>query len=901
MADAPRSYKDPVYASLDAKIENKLGLPSGLLSSIRLHGERSNADQVSEAGARTVYQITGPTRDAVLKKYGIDAYLSPSNAAEVAGLLLKEGLDRNNGDTSLAAAEYHGGTNKDNWGPRTKAYVKRVSSGLQSSQDDALLADLSSWRQSAAKAPAASPVVDDDLISAAKAWKASQPQREDKSLLDTIKGAPGAVVESVTGSKRRTEEIDALPDWATMPELNQLSMASAKTGLGTLLSNPEETAQIIKSNFPDAQIRQDAKGNYIIRSAADSKEYAIKPGFRVSDIPRAIGAIAGFTPAGRAATIPGLAAGTAATQAVIEGTQAASGGEFNPEEVAMAGILGGAVPVISRAAGAAKDAVKAGLAKSRGAAPVTQAETQAVTQAAEEVAPAVAQAAPVEALTQQELAATAKKATGGLGSGRAKAELAEQVAPDQKTVEAAKRLGIDEYLQPDHVTTNQAYRELAQAAKSIPGSEARAQELAGLESVANRADRLIDEIGGTNDISALDASLKQRMQATHAELKAKAGKYFDEVRASVPAKSEASADNVLNMINARADELGGMGNLSSIERTIARKLTPKDGKQPSYALLDDVRRDLTAAKYSRQGPFKDADDRLISMLEQALRKDQYAAAEKYGMGPTWDLAQKTSSTYLGLQDDLASIFGKNIDGSIVGALSGAVKSLPTGDTSKLVRLLKAIPDDMRQEVVASGLNTAFAKNARNGNLNFNSYADWYEGLLRNKQAYTAIMSNLPQSARKQLSDLYRVSNGIRQASKERITTGRINSVIDQLKPAESLAGRLYDVAKHNAAAASAGTALSAVGLPGAGAAVASALARGPKPAAINAVDKIIASPEFVNLAKQAGTKGEKRATLRLVHSKPFKQFIHAAKNPKELSNREKWVAQALQANNQGRQ
>jgi hypothetical protein len=91
--DIPTSYKDPFWSDLAANTEQRLGLPSGLLVSVLTRGERSNADQVSEAGARTPFQIIPATRKAVLDKYGIDAYLSPENAAEAAGRLLKESLD----------------------------------------------------------------------------------------------------------------------------------------------------------------------------------------------------------------------------------------------------------------------------------------------------------------------------------------------------------------------------------------------------------------------------------------------------------------------------------------------------------------------------------------------------------------------------------------------------------------------------------------------------------------------------------------------------------------------------------------------------------------------------------------------------------------------------------------
>ncbi len=127
MPGAPLSFRDPAYDDLDAMVTAKLGLPGGLLSLIRTKGERSNADQVSEDGAKSVYQIIPSTRALALKKWGIDAYLSAENAAEVAGLLLKDSLANNNGSILTAVAEYHGGTDRKNWGPRTKAYVGRVT------------------------------------------------------------------------------------------------------------------------------------------------------------------------------------------------------------------------------------------------------------------------------------------------------------------------------------------------------------------------------------------------------------------------------------------------------------------------------------------------------------------------------------------------------------------------------------------------------------------------------------------------------------------------------------------------------------------------------------------------------------------------------------------------------
>jgi len=168
------------------------------------------------------------------------------------------------------------------------------------------------------------------------------------------------LAEQVTGSRRATPETQALPEWVNMPEMNQMSMASFKSGFGTLMSNPKETVQILQANFPGVQVRQDAKGNYLLRSSVDQKEYAITPGFTMGDIPRALGGIAAFTPAGLARTIPGAIAAGAGTQAAIEASQLETGGQFNTGEVGVAGALGPVGPILQRVVPPVVQAVKGG-------------------------------------------------------------------------------------------------------------------------------------------------------------------------------------------------------------------------------------------------------------------------------------------------------------------------------------------------------------------------------------------------------------------------------------------------------------------------------------------------------------------------------------------------------------
>jgi len=717
--------------------------------------------------------------------------------------------------------------------------------------------------------------------------------------------APGfveGIKEAVTGAKRKTQTSEALPDWATMPELNEFSTAAAKTGLGTLLSNPAETVQVIQSNYPGVQVRQDEKGNYILKSSIDQKEYSIKPGFRLSDIPRAAGGIAVFTPAGRAATLPGMAVAAGATQAGIEASQAATGGTFNPEEVGTAALLAPVLPAAVQAVKAAAQPLRTALNTVRGAAAPVEAAPMAAPSAPEFPAaaptmPATAQAPsvanpPAGLMTAEELGAEARKAAlGGFGSKGATKTLAEQVAPDADTVAAAKRLGIEDYLQPDHVTTNQAYRQIAQLVKSQTGSEAAVAQRAGLEKVAERANAIIDEVGGTSDISSVSAGVRERMATTQKELLDKADQLYADVRSAIPATSEAPAKSVLDFVEQRAKDLGGKENLSPMEKRIMSKLSPKGEQQPTYALLDDVRKDVGAAARAA-GPFKDADTGLAKKLYGLLSNDQEAAATALGAGEQYAQARAAVGVRKALEDDMASLFGKQLDRTMTPILSGAVKDLGKGDTSKFVKMIQAVPADMRKDVTASGLSSFFQRTARGGEMDFAGYSKWFDGLERNKQAKAALFSNLPEGAAQQLTDLAKVARGVAMAKGEFIATGKaLNPKV--LEAADGMIQRVFEeVSRRGVAGLAAEAVGSASGAPGMASALMSATMKN-KPSIMQAADKLIVSPEFLAAARSAGTHAQRQAVSRLSNSQRMIKFLKAAGKPIDRSSREKWITAAM--------
>jgi hypothetical protein len=118
----PTSYRDPTYAALAAAAEQQYNLPRGILDAIRLRGERSNADQVSSAGARTPYQFIPSTRQGMESNYGVDPWKDAPSSTDAAARLLLENHGRA-GSWNKAISMYSGGNHP---GPSAYRYQARV-------------------------------------------------------------------------------------------------------------------------------------------------------------------------------------------------------------------------------------------------------------------------------------------------------------------------------------------------------------------------------------------------------------------------------------------------------------------------------------------------------------------------------------------------------------------------------------------------------------------------------------------------------------------------------------------------------------------------------------------------------------------------------------------------------
>lgn len=973
-----QSYKDPIYDELDAGVESRLGLPTGLLTAIRTKGERSNADQVSSASAKTVYQVIPATREAIIEKYKIDPWLSPENAALGAGYLLKEGLERNRGNAAEAVGEYIGGIDRKNWGPVTKAYINRVMVGqkqaapaeaaatpaqgrslrgelakqapavpsiakiyeayqagkMSPEQEKEFEADVQSGsillpRKAQLKAAPVSDVVPDAVLEAYTAGKMSPEQIAEfegdiksgaiKLPAGMSMGAPekpgmmARIRDVVTGELRATGETKNLPEWTGMPELNQLSAASAKTGLGTMFAPSAEIPQIIKAQFPGVQVRQDEKGNSIIKSSVDGKEYAIPPGVTMGDIPRLLGGIAAFGPAGGATSLGGLAAGSAATQAAIEATQAATGGEFNPSEVAVAGAAAPIGALVARGMGASLRGVQQTLSKGGagtrevppiGAAPVAPVRPAAPPVAAavpESMPPVAPVAAPAAELSQEQLASVAKKAaTSPIGKAAATEQLAAQARPSQPVVEAAQRLKME--LDPDFVTDNEQFRRLVGLTRSQAGSDAEARGIAVVSKAAEKADEALESLGASRDVAAVSDKIKSSLSATRDALEKSSDALYREIDDAIPKSYPVEMPALKARLDKVVEEMGGIEGLSAPEKNLAKMFD-----QPvTYGRLARERGLIGKALAGKESPYGSMEEGSLKQLYKAMAEDQLDAVTSIGgeaMRDKYRLASQTVAKMKALEKRIIQTFGKDNSGSLVPALRNSIGAATRGDDKGLNKLIQTIPEPLRKEALSSALLTYASSTTKGGQFGFPQYAKMYQGMRNNSPVYAAVVKTLGEGSDQLLTDLYQVSQSIAKAQAAVLQTGKANQgFLNTLKGPETLIGKVMEGAKAAAvrgAATEAATSM-AFGPTGAGfmAGAIQTAASGRKDA-MKAVGDLLTSPEFKDVVKQAATRGfaSDKSVSRLARAREMKRYSAFMSDTfkKDVTEREKWVNAAIQS------
>lgn len=466
---------------------------------------------------------------------------------------------------------------------------------------------------------------------------------------------------------------------------------------------------------------------------------------------------------------------------------------------------------------------------------------------------------------------------------------AEEVRPNQSVIDAAKRLGMESELLPSHFSNNPTYRAIEQGLKSVPASQLAAKEHAAIASLAQKADDLIEMAGGQQNRVALSDRFKTESTKAIDALTSQSDAIYSDISNAISKTTPTRADNTISMLRAKAKTLGGIANLSSPEKMVLNKFDQGTGvgkSLPTYGLVDNIRKQIGAAISKNEGPFKDQTKAELSRLYGAITDDQAAVAAANGMGDKWNVAKSLVAQRKQLEDHMVTALGKDLSGTLSTRLSPAVQNLRKGNVSQFNQLIDATPPHMRQEIVASALNDAFTLGSRKEQqLNIPGFVDWYSGAQRNG-SLSAVTRHLPADATKRLRDLYTVANGIRTAKTSEISTGRIQSLLDQFDKEGGMVSKIYDIGKKAAAAEGIST---PIGMPGVGAmsVIASSMAK-TKTARTVAADQLIASSQFRNAARlMASADTERLLSARRAAEKALTKSQQYQRWAKTLTTAEK--------------
>ena len=700
--------------------------------------------------------------------------------------------------------------------------------------------------------------------------------KPDESLWEKTK-------EFFSGSKRTTPAMERLPELHESGILSEESAGTLAKLAPALLTttNPDEIVKIITSSVPTISViyEKDGQGN-VYPILKDEKTGALaqvnKPGFTGLDALQGLGLMAAFTPAGKAgaslggaAKVGAVAGASGATSAAMEAGQTATGGDFDIQNVILDTVAAGAfeaVPAILKAYKA-----KAGRASSQATKEAVEAETTRIGQTLSPESQAVRQESAAKTLVET-VEKTGKKQKAAIR------DFATEVLPDEKVLTSAKALGVEGDIIPSHYSKNQTYVEIEQGLASIPGSKLSAQQKDATIKVAQKADDLITEFGGTTDKSELSEILKDQVLGSISKLDDEAEAIYKLVNDNIPATTRADTTKIKGIISGIADDLGGAGNLEPIEKRIL-SIVKQDGG-PTYALLDKERKKIGQALRKASGPYKDSDSGTLKTLYGALTETQGAVAKTFGMDDVWKTGKSLVQQRKILEEQSINLLGKDKAGAIMPKVGLAVKKLSTGDYKAFDQIMGSIPPEHKQAVVMSALNDAFTMGSRQEKqLSAPGFADWMTGLNRNKAAKKRIYENLPDGAGKRLDDLFNVANGMRNASKEKIYTGRIVGLLDNFADVDGMVSKLYQTGRRVAVAEGA---TSSAGLPGAGTAgvVVDALSKKAKEPIIKAADELLSSPQFQSAARNYAS-----STVR------SDQAIEAAKQALLKSEKaQKWVS-----------
>lgn len=507
-----------------------------------------------------------------------------------------------------------------------------------------------------------------------------------------------------------------------------------------------------------------------------------------------------------------------------------------------------------------------------------------------------AKVAPMVANSAEDVAGLVVRASGaGRGAEIAQKRLAvlAEVNPEAKA--AVDRLGIE--LPPDVLSDNVAVRQFGGAVRSVVGSEDAAAWEGTVRGAIAKADDAMASLGAGRDLASVSDNVKASLTSVRDDLRKQAGDIYNRVTEIVGPRTEVQLPKVREWLKNKAADVGGVDRLPAGLRGFSDMVATD--RPVTFAFLQQEKAELGASAYKPGSRYIDVGTKDARDLQRAMAEDQRAAVAAVGddaLRAEYEAAQALTARQKGLEEQIVAAFGKDQQGSIANALTGAITGGRSGNIAGLNRVLAIIPKELVPEALATALSSVTrSKRAVEPGFGFAEFAKTFGDIRDNKPVFNRITEALGKEGAQMLDDLLIASRRITEARGNVMGTGKANQARDMLNSAaENVVSKVLanPVGRRVSQMAATGMAGAVGGVGGAAVAfpLVEALTRS-TPKAVEAAGRMFRSDAFQRFANEAAEVPEVSAATieKFANHGAFRQWARAVALPDPRG----WLAKAV--------
>ncbi len=438
-------------------------------------------------------------------------------------------------------------------------------------------------------------------------------------------------------------------------------------------------------------------------------------------------------------------------------------------------------------------------------------------------------------------------------------KIADVANVDPKFFEALDEIGVTKQPLTSYASQNKQFRSLEQGLNALPASPLSNIENDFIKDLSNAAEGVMQQYGAVKD--SAEASMKWRDASlkTVSELGKAADVAYDALNEVVDQRQAAAPVSTMEFVSERTKNLPLQMDDPAVPapiKSVITSLKPRQRTNPTtgeveavpanYASMDALRKDIGAAVFKNEGPFKDADSGLLKNLYGSLTDDLNAMAESQGLVDEVKAAKALVTQRKQIEQQMQDLIGKDLQKDIIPVVQQGVKGLAGGGLQRYVDTMKNIPDpEVRQELLMTALQKTFT-GTRAGDRSFltTDYLKWYDETLAKPTVRKLLEKDLPADAIPKLDAIATISRGMARANADKVKTGVVLSLLDDKAGMvrRMLGGTIQKTAGRIPLAS--GEVANAVG---------EILKGGTNRS--KAAGELLASPQFINVIQQGVAKG----------------------------------------------